>query len=762
MKTETKKLLNRCISSLLAVAILMGGGLAAALGFVGEGINSLAANAADVTVVKKGSCGENVTYTLDNKGTLTISGKGDMYNYNRNDSPFYSEEDINKVIIEDGVTSIGEFAFECCTSLTTITIPNSVTSIGNAAFMDCDSLTSITIPNSVTSIGEYAFEDCFSLKSIKIPNSVTSIGDSAFEYCDSLTSITIPNSVTSIGAYAFNYCDNLMSITIPNSVTSIGDSAFKCCASLTSITIPNSVTSIGEYAFGCCASLTSITIPSSVTSIGAYAFYDCESLTNITIPNSVTSIGYDAFDGCYSLTSITIPNSVTSIGEWAFWACDSLTDVYYSGTKEEWEDIDIDSGNGCLTGANIHYNSGITYSDSLSTKACVILSDEYEYSLSNWCSAEIIYKTNKSNLTKNEVDSFVDSIKWTVSDPSVVAVEGISSSYNKNINGTSISIYLNLKALSLGKTIITGTLPDGKTATVECYSEPMVNLTKNSSGTKFTCSAKIYSDNKDYLNDFMKNLTVDGKGIKTGEYKILVSKSGSGWSADFDIPVNGMGSVECSVVSPGGQYCVEKMYVDDDGYYKPVYDMKTGQLSSGILENADDSVGTVVIGGKTYSADSGAISSAKEILANSKITDKTVITCSQNNVIKYIDSVYSVYGFDIYTETEPFVYSGGKLNRTSSEMKVDIHCTNIDPTYDYNALKNLDVTFSVSKIVLESQNSKINFGKSFLLNKTSQTEKFDEPLVFKIGETKSFNYNISIDENYVPRTWLPELLLTPI
>ena len=181
----------------------------------------------------------------------------------------------------------------------------------------------------VTSIGDYAFKGCDSLTSITIPDSVTSIGDWAFEYCSSLTSITIPDSVTSIGGSVFEYCSSLTSITIGNSVTSIGYRAFEYCSSLTSITIGNSVTSIGEGAFCGCDSLTSITIPDSVTSIGDWAFYDCSSLTSITIPESVTSIGEEAFRDCSSLTSITIPDSVTSIGYWAFRDCSSLTSVTF-------------------------------------------------------------------------------------------------------------------------------------------------------------------------------------------------------------------------------------------------------------------------------------------------------------------------------------------------------------------------------------------------------------------------------------------------
>ena len=349
-----------------------------------------------VSAASSGICGNNLTWTLDDEGTLTISGTGAMSNWDDgNKVPWYSiRGSIKTVIIQTGVTSIGNNAFCVCNGLTSISIPNSVTSIGKFAFYNCDSLTSISIPNSVTSIGGAAFYGCYSLTSITIPDSVTSIGGSAFCDCDSLTSISIPNSVTSIGDYAFYNCDGLTSVSIPNSVTSIGKFAFYNCDSLTSISIPNSVTYIGNAAFYGCYSLTSITIPDSVTSIGDGAFYDCDSLTSINVdadnqyfisldgnlynknrtkliqyargkkdtsflvPNSVTSIGDYAFYACDSLTSVSIPNSVSSIGDEAFYDCSKLKDVYYSGSQEQWKKISIDSGNDRLKNATIHYNFG--------------------------------------------------------------------------------------------------------------------------------------------------------------------------------------------------------------------------------------------------------------------------------------------------------------------------------------------------------------------------------------------------------------------
>ena len=318
-----------------------------------------------------------VYYDKINSSTVEVTYQGNSY-----DS--YSDEYIGDVVIPSSVkcngvtysvTSIGDYAFRDCKSLTSIEIPNSVTSIGYDAFYRCSSLTDIEIPNSVTSIEDFAFSGCKSLTSIQIPNSVRSIGSTAFSSCSSLTSIVvnpgntkydsrngcnaiietasntliagcqntiIPNNVTSIGKSAFYYCTSLTSIEIPNNVTSIESTAFMGCSNLTSIKIPNSVTSIGSSAFSWCESLTSIQIPNSVTSIESQAFSECSSLTSIEIHNSVTSIGVWAFMGCSSLTSIEIPNSVTSIGNNAFSDCSSLTSIVVNPGNTKY-----DSRNGC-------------------------------------------------------------------------------------------------------------------------------------------------------------------------------------------------------------------------------------------------------------------------------------------------------------------------------------------------------------------------------------------------------------------------------
>ena len=317
----------------------------------------LGAGAEEKSIVAQGSCGaqgDNLTWTLDGEGTLTISGEGEMRNYyyvTSETTPWRSYfSDIKCLVVEEGVTSIGERALANCSLLTSAVLPEGVTSIGSDAFWDCRRLMSVNIPTSVTSIGWSAFSGCSALTSVSIPEGVTNIGKSAFSGCsaltnvsiskgvpiisenmfwgcESLTNVNIPEGVISIGMSAFSGCNALTNVSIPASVMSIGDYAFYDCIALTSMSIPKGVTSIGDAVFRGCNSLTNVSIPASVTSIGDYAFYDCIALTSMSIPEGVTRIGHATFDGCSALASVNIPKGVTSIEYDAFYGCSVLTSV---------------------------------------------------------------------------------------------------------------------------------------------------------------------------------------------------------------------------------------------------------------------------------------------------------------------------------------------------------------------------------------------------------------------------------------------------
>ena len=328
-----------------------------------------------------GTCGDNVYYAYDsNATTLNIFGTGSMTDYSTTNSPWFSYRmSIKTVVIGNGVTTIGNYAFYSCTSLESITIPDGVTSIGEAAFYSCTSLNSITIPDGVTSIGFDAFGHCTSLNSITIPDGVTSIGNGAFYCCTGLTSIEIPASVTTIDDQAFRDCSKLTSVTIyAPKLDTYGYTVFKDNASGRKIYVPkNSVDTYKSYAskmsfdendivgfdgkwgtnvyyayendtktlniFGTgamkddaspnrpwhsyCKDITKVIISDGVTRIGEAAFYDCSSLESVKIPVSVTRIGNYAFYYCSSLESIEIPASVTRIDRFAFAHCTNLLAV---------------------------------------------------------------------------------------------------------------------------------------------------------------------------------------------------------------------------------------------------------------------------------------------------------------------------------------------------------------------------------------------------------------------------------------------------
>ena len=221
-----------------------------------------------------------------------------LFNKDKSKIVSFRNQKIESYIIPDSVTSIGDYAFSGCSSLSNIVIPDCVTDIGKCAFSHCSSLSNIVIPDSVTSIGNDAFLRCSSLSNIVISDSVTSIGNGAFLGCSSLSNIVIPDSVTSIGNDAFSDCSSLSSIVIPDSVTDIGNDAFSHCSYLSNIVIPNSVISIGDRAFWDCSFLSNIVISDSVTNIGNGAFHGCSLPYNLK-QELISRFGEEIFDLCF-------------------------------------------------------------------------------------------------------------------------------------------------------------------------------------------------------------------------------------------------------------------------------------------------------------------------------------------------------------------------------------------------------------------------------------------------------------------------------
>ena len=303
-------------------------------------ISLLPAAALADTAATSGKCGDNVTWVFSDDGTLTISGKGKMWDYGTSthgDAP-WAYIGVKNVVVNDGVTTIGEQAFAGLFYLESASSPKSVNNIGRQAFRGsdlksvtiagsntvieteafylCDDLETLTIMSGTTKIGSYAFSGCSSLKSITLPDSVTQILDSAFQYCSNLETIRIPKNVKTIYYSTFDNCTNLKNVEFNNALTKIDKLAFYNCTSLETLSFPASLKTIGESAFSGCTSLKKAELPDGLQYIKDYAFIDAP-LENLTVPSKLVSIGREAFrDG--SFDKVVIPASLKEIGWMSF------------------------------------------------------------------------------------------------------------------------------------------------------------------------------------------------------------------------------------------------------------------------------------------------------------------------------------------------------------------------------------------------------------------------------------------------------------
>lgn len=294
----------------------------------------------DETVLGVGSCGENLTWTLTSGGTLTISGEGemtdyafDMASYTYETAPGWADyiHSITSVVIEEGVTSIGSYAFFEQLALESVSIPASLRSVGQLAFAYCRALKEITIPATVDTVGMGAFGFCTAMTTAVIGEGVTSVGKQAFYGCSALREVTLPASMGTVSQAMFRDCTALEKVIIPEGITTIENAAFCDCAALREVTLPDTLRKIGDIAFDSCVSLAEIAVPVGMESIGQNAFYQCDALTKAVVSGS---IGKAAFADCDVLQSVTMQSHPerlnANIGEYAFAFCPALTEMTLS------------------------------------------------------------------------------------------------------------------------------------------------------------------------------------------------------------------------------------------------------------------------------------------------------------------------------------------------------------------------------------------------------------------------------------------------
>lgn len=327
---------------------------------------------ADGDILPHGNCGDNLTWEIDDNGTLIVSGTGEMYDYGYHEArALWSRhaDSIKNIVIGSGVTSIGKETFVYCENITSVTIPASVTSIGDYAFGRCNKLSTVNYGGNADKWNAISIGD----GNTNLTGANINYAGITWTYNNGTLTISGTGDVEDYNNSSAPWYDHrydTTKIVISNGVTGIGEGAFCYFTELTSVSLPGSLKSIGAYAFRGCSSLKSVVIPDSVTSIGEGAFYRCTALATATVSNSVSRISYGTFMSCENLISVTIPNSVKSIGEKAFYNCGSLTDVYYKGSTAQWNAVMVGLDNDSLQNANIYFVHTHSYTAAVTAPTC--------------------------------------------------------------------------------------------------------------------------------------------------------------------------------------------------------------------------------------------------------------------------------------------------------------------------------------------------------------------------------------------------------
>ena len=295
------------------------------------------------TTVDSGPCGSeadgsNLTWTLTSDGTLTISGTGDMADFTFGNQPWqYHLTAIRTAVVQEGVTSVGDYFLYKCTDLTSLTLPAGLMSVGDYFLSNCTGLTSIDLSDGLMSVGDYFLYKCTGLTSIDLPDGLTSVGGSFLYGCKGLTSIDLPAGLTSAERDFLSGCTGLTSLTLPAGLTSAEHNFLKGCTGLTSITLPEGLSSVGDVFLYGCRGLTSIDLPDGLTSVGGSFLRECSGLTSLTLPAGLTSAGHSFLMECTGLEELTVPAATPPVlgSEGAFADVDNTIPVYVPAGSTE-------------------------------------------------------------------------------------------------------------------------------------------------------------------------------------------------------------------------------------------------------------------------------------------------------------------------------------------------------------------------------------------------------------------------------------------